>query len=371
MQTPPLPTAPMRIGRRIFRSRLFETIVSPNGVDGYGAMLDRTFAVREIRAEVVNVRRQTPRSVTLTLAPNANWPGFAAGQHVGLTVEVDGVQTTRFYSPASDATDGQTLELTISLHDGGAASSYLIEHAEVGMIVGLEPPQGEFTLPSTLDRPLLLIGGGSGITPVMSLLRTLTTTGHKLPITFIHFARGEGDALYRAELKQLARRHKNLEVVHVYTREKVTGAEHGHLTLAMLKRVAPRFAKSAIYVCGPPALVDGASKLLARNAKSAPLVTESFKLPEPKIAASDATGALTFARSEVTVANDGAPLLDQAEAAGLKPRCGCRMGICHTCIAHVEEGVVRDVRSGELRTVKDEYIQTCVHAPVGEFEIEL
>lgn len=361
----------MRLGRRIFRSRLFETIVSPNGVDGYGEMLDRTFSVREIRAEVVGVRRQTPRSVTLTLAPNANWPGFEAGQHLGVTVEIDGVQTTRFYSPASNAADGRELEITISLHDGGAVSTHLIEHAKTGMILRLEPPQGEFTVGQADNAPLLLIGGGSGITPVMSILRTLVAAGTDRPVTFIHFARGAADALYEDELAQLGKASKQITVVRSYTREKVDGAERGHLTAALLKRVMPDFKSAHAYVCGPPALVESAEKLFKSHASAGRLTTESFKLPEPKIAASDATGCVCFAKSDVTVDNDGAPLLIQAEAAGLTPRCGCRMGICHTCIAYVEDGVVRDVRTGELRTLKDEYVQTCVYAPVGEFEINL
>ena len=94
-------------------------------------------------------------------------------------------------------------------------------------------------------------------------------------------------------------------------------------------------------------------------------------LPEPVIVGTDATGSVSFAKSGCSCQNDGSVLLDQAEAAGLSPRSGCRMGICHTCIAYVEEGVVRDVRSGELKTVKDEYIQICVHAPVGDLEIAL
>lgn len=371
MISPPSPTLPLRLGRRVFRSRLFETIVSPNGIDGYGELIDPTFSVRDVRAEVVAVRRQTERSATLTLIPNGNWQGFSAGQHVGTIVEVDGVLTTRFYSPASDAADTAKLELTVSLHEGGAVSPQLIEYTRPGMIIGLTPPEGDFTLPDRRPDSLLLIGGGSGITPVISILRTLLGEGYKRPITFVHYARSPDLALYSAELEELARRHANLKAVTVFTREKVAGAEYGHLTAAQLKRICPDHAGRESYVCGPPALIDAAEKIWRRAKAADRLRTETFKLAEPVVAAEDATGTLSFASSLVEVANDGRPLLDQAESAGLTPRCGCRMGICHTCIAHVEDGVVRDVRNGELRTLKDEYIQTCVHAPVGEFEIDL
>lgn len=376
MTPSPISAVPLRLGRRIFGSRLLETIVSPNGFDGYGELLDPTFSMRDVRAEVVAVRRQTPRSVTLTLVPNSNWQGFTAGQHTGLIVEVDGVLTTRFYSPASAATDQGQIELTISRHDGGLLSEHLIEHAKPGMIVGLTPAEGEFTLPAKAPvaettQGLLLIAGGSGITPVMSILRTLLAEGHSGSITVIRIARTPADALYEAELATITAEHENVEVITAYTRKKVAGALQGHLTKTKLTRACKDFATRMTFVCGPPELTAAAEKIWAGQGVQMKLHTETFKLPEISVAAEDATGTLVFASSGVETANDGRPLLEQAEAAGLSPRCGCRMGICHTCIAHVEEGVVRDLRSGELRTLKDEYVQTCVHAPVGELSIDL
>lgn len=371
MTPSPISAVPLRLGRRIFGSKLLETIVSPNGFDGYGELLDPTFSMRDVRAEIVAVRRQTPRSVTLTLVANSNWQGFAAGQHSGLIVEVDGVLTTRFYSPASDAGVAESLELTISEHEGGLVSGHLIAHARPGMIVGLTPAEGEFTLPAERPQGLLLIAGGSGITPLMSILRTLLAEGHSGPITLIRIARTPADALYKAELATIAAEHENVEVITAYTRKKVAGALQGHLTKSKLTRACKDFAERAAYVCGPPELTAAAEKIWAGQDALEQLRTETFKLPEISVAAEDATGTLAFNTSGVEVDNDGRPLLEQAEAAGLSPRCGCRMGICHTCIAHVEEGVVRDVRSGELRTLKDEYVQTCVHAPVGEMSIDL
>lgn len=370
---PPLPTLnlPLRAGRRLFGSKLLETIVSPNGVDGYGELIDPTFSLRDVRAEVTSVRRQTERSVTLTLTPNGNWQGFAAGQHVGLIFEVDGVLETRFYSPASVADETGSFELTVSLHEGGRVSPQLIERAKKGMVLGVTPAEGDFTLAENPPDRLLLIGGGSGITPVMSILRTLVARGHDCEITFIHFARSQADALYREELAAIEAAHPNIKVVHGFTREKVGGALSGHLTEAALKRVCKDFPKVETYVCGPPRLADAVAEICERRGVLEHLHSESFVLPEITIAPEDATGVLKFTRSGVEVDNDGSPLLEQAEAAGLTPRCGCRMGICHTCIAHVEEGVVRDLRSGELRTLNDEQVQTCVYAPVGEFEIDL
>jgi ferredoxin-NADP reductase len=366
-----IPPSPITLGRRLLSSRLLETIVSPNGIDGYGEMIDPTFSLRDVRGEIIKVNRQTPRSVTLTIKPNSNWKGFEAGQHVGTIVEVDGVLTTRFYSPSSNSADNSRLELTVSLHEGGTVSTKLIDDAHAGMIIGLTPAEGEFTLPKKRPGDLLLIAGGSGITPLMSILRTLTAEGHKGNVTLLRIARTQDDALYERELKELASRHKNIKVVTAYTREKVPGSIHGHLTQAKLAGVCKDLSKTDAYVCGPPGLTEAAEALWEKQGAGDRLKVESFTLPEITISEEDATGTLTFSASGVEIDNDGRTLLDQAEDAGLSPRCGCRMGICRTCVAHVEEGVVRDVRTGELHTIKDEDIQTCVNAPVGEFSIEI
>lgn len=362
-------SGPTRIGRKLLSIETLETIVSPNGVDRYGELLDPVWSMRDVRAKIELARRTTPRSVTLTLRPNGNWQGFAAGQHVGLTVEIDGVLQTRFYSPASSAhrKDG-LVELTVTAHPGGKVSQHLLENARIGDVVGLSPAEGEFVLPDARPRKLLLIGGGSGITPVMSMLRTLYDEDYDGEITFVHYARTAKDAIYAAELNTFP----GVRVKQVLTRVKGSANSlTGHLTRKQLAQIDPGYADADAFVCGPNSLIEAAEKIWAKDGISDRLRTESFVLPAPVIVADDATGSVNFSKSGVEFANDGSTLLDQAEAAGLSPRCGCRMGICHTCIAHVDEGAVRDVRTGEARTVNDEYVQICVNAPIGDIAIEL
>jgi len=368
-----IPATPLRLGKRLLSSQLVETIIAPNGVDRYVELLDPLWSVRDVRASIVAVDRQTPRSATLTLRLNDNWPGFEAGQHVGLTVEIDGVLTTRFYSPASSAArQGDTIELTVTAHPGGRVSEHLFANARPGTVVGISPPEGEFVLPAKRPGNLLLISGGSGITPVMSMLRTLCEEGHEGAVTFVHYARGPEDAIYEADLEALAARHPNVKIVHAYTRAAAPkGSLKGRITKAQLKRICPDYANAQTYVCGPNALIAAAERIWESEGIIDLLHSESFVLPEPAVVAEDATGQINFIKSGIAVDNDGTPLLAQAEAAGLTPRCGCRMGICHTCIAHIDEGAVRDVRTGEVRTVNDEFVQICVNAPVGDVEIEL
>src|SRR4029079_9569347 len=156
--------------RRARRSPLLELLTGPHGVDRYTELVDPTWTAGEARARVVARRRQTPRSVTLTLEPNRAFTGFRAGQHINLTVEIDGRRRTRPYSPATPE-DASPLELPVGRHDGGLVSTYLCEHARPGMVVGLDSVGGDFTLPAVRPRRILFVSGGSGITPVMSMLR--------------------------------------------------------------------------------------------------------------------------------------------------------------------------------------------------------
>ena len=119
--------------RRVLRSPLVDLLTGPHGVDRYTELVEPTWTAGDARAKVIAVRRQTPRSVTLTLEPNRAFTGFRAGQHINLTVEIDGRRRTRPYSPAS-AEGARHVELTIGLHDGGLVSTYLFRHARPGMI---------------------------------------------------------------------------------------------------------------------------------------------------------------------------------------------------------------------------------------------
>src|SRR5699024_9709875 len=114
-------------------------LTGPHGVDRYTELVAPTWTPGEARAKVVDVRRTTPRSVTLTLAPNnvfVTGDAVKAGQHVNLTIDIDGRRHTRCYSPAN-AEGARHLELTIGCHDGGLVSTYLYEQARPGMVVGL------------------------------------------------------------------------------------------------------------------------------------------------------------------------------------------------------------------------------------------
>jgi stearoyl-CoA 9-desaturase NADPH oxidoreductase len=367
-----LTPAPLRPpARRLLRSGLLEALATPHGVDRYLELLRGGRAPHDPRAEIVAVRRQSVGSVTLALRPNDRWRGFRAGQFVRLTVEIAGVRETRCYSPAcGERVDGE-IELTVKAHPAGKVSRYLNEHARPGMLVGCSEPEGEFVLPRQRPERLLLISGGSGITPMMSLLRTLRDEGHPSRVTFLHYARTKRHIPYRDELERIASSASNARLVLVCTRE--AGALKGHLSRRQLRQVAPDYARAHTYVCGPPSLIAAVRALWAEDGIEQPLWIESF-LPPAFAAGGDGIpahpdGSVYFARSGKRATNDGRCLLEQAEQAGLRPPFGCRMGICRMCTACKTAGSVRNALSGEISSGANEDIQICVSVPIGDVEL--
>jgi stearoyl-CoA 9-desaturase NADPH oxidoreductase len=362
--------SPRRLGRRLLRSPLLEALAYPHGVDRYVELVRPLLLRADVRAEVTGVRRQTAKSTTLTLAPNHNWRGIRAGQFVGVSVEIDGVRETRPYSPAGSAHEhGGEIELTVSTHPEGRVSRHLRDHARPGLIVGLTQAQGEFVLPEAPPERVLLISGGSGITPVMAMLRTLCDQGYPGEIGFLNYARSAELALYGAELDELTARHHNLRVARGFTRGR-DSTLNGRFCRDHLQRVSTDHADAATFVCGPPALIDAVRAQWAGDGLSEPAV-ETFTPPLPRFAGARAEGTVSFLASGREAVNSGLPLLEQAEDAGLLPAHGCRMGICNTCSCRKSSGAVQNVFSGDISTASDELIRICVSIPLGDVALDL
>jgi len=176
--------------RRLLKSPLVDLLVGPHGIDRYLELIRPDLTVRDARARVVAVHHQTKRSVTLTLRPNAAWTGFQAGQFARIGVDIDGVRRTRTYSPSCSQhrADG-LLELTVTTHPEGLVSRHLRHGLRPGQVLHLAEAQGDFVLPARRPERLVLISGGSGVTPVISMLRTLCDEGHQGDVAFVHYAR--------------------------------------------------------------------------------------------------------------------------------------------------------------------------------------
>jgi ferredoxin-NADP reductase len=368
----PTPLTPLRSpARRLLRSGLLEALATPHGVDRYLELVHPTRSLRDPLAELIAVRRQTVDSVTMTLRPSDGWHGFRAGQFIRLTIEIAGVLETRCYSLAcGEQAEGQ-VEITVKVHPAGKVSRYLNEHAHPGMVVGMSGADGDFVLPRERPERLLLISSGSGITPVMSILRTLCAEGHGGTVTFLHYAPTGEDVAYRRELAAIAARHPNVRIVLVHTREATAGRLAGHISREHLRRVGADHRRAHTYVCGAPGLIAWVRATWAEDGIEQLLHVESFLPPSFTVGGAGTEGSVDFARSGERVPSDGGPLLEQAERAGLCPQFGCRMGICRICTCRKTAGSVRNVLSGEISGAEEEDIQICVSVPVGDVELAL
>ncbi|WP_235737779.1 flavin reductase family protein [Nocardioides alcanivorans] len=365
----------MSIAQTLIRSRVVEALASPHGVDRYLELVNPMWAAREVRARVVEVRREVevpghPPVATLTLQPTSTWRGHRAGQHVQVGVDLPGARrATRVFSLSSaESGAGDRFTITVRANPDGQVSKHLVS-AEPGLVVHLSQAQGGFVLPDRLPDHLLLISGGSGITPVMSMLRTLQRRTHRGRVTFLHYAQSPAHQIFADELAEIARAGYGIDL-HLLHPELGDPA----LSPAWLGRVVPGYRDVPTWVCGPQPLVDAVRAAYVDpadpdGAPSPQLNVEWFK--PPRASAGDVGGEVSFTRSGKAAVNTGANLLEQAEALGLRPEFGCRMGICFSCTAIKTEGTVRNVLTGETSSLPDEQIRICVSAPDGDCSVVL
>lgn len=358
---------------RLLQSRVADVLSYPHGVDRYLEVFNPLWSAKEVRARVDAVQHLTADSVTLTLTPNSNWQGFVPGQYVQLTVSINGKLHTRCYSPANSLyrKDG-SIELTAKAHADGFVSRYLRDAVRVGDVVTLSQSGGEFALPEQRPERVLLISGGSGITPVMSMLRTLCDEGYQGEITFLHYANRAQDMIYASEVNEIATRFDNVTVLRAFADESEGGELSGLFSSEHLFKSVPDFAQATAFLCGPPPMMAAVEKVWDEQGISDRLHKEQFTLATAVVDdGGSAEGEVRFVRSETLVTNDGKTLLEQAEAAGLNPESGCRMGICYSCTCKKTAGKIRDLRTGEISSGDEEDIQLCVSVPVGTVTLDI
>lgn len=361
----PRPTTSGGALTRRLPMRLLQGLTWPHGVDGYRDAFRPGAGAGAIAATVEAVIPRTARANSLVLLPEQPM-AFTAGQHVLVTTEIAGARRTRCYSLSDTPhrADGR-LEITVAHLPEGLVSSHLTGRGDgpdairVGDTVGLSAPQGiDFTLPRVRPDHLVLIGGGSGITPLRAMWRTMAAEGLRDRVTVRYYARTASDAIFADELAALP------GATVVLTREGGERFTPAHLADIDLTR-------AQVFACGPGGLVDAVRAHAEAVGVADRLATESFAPPVAPSDPATAEGILTFARAGATAVNTGGTLLDQAEAAGLTPQAGCRMGICHSCITTKHAGVVKDIRTGACDDGGEGEIQLCITQAVGDVQLDL
>lgn len=322
-------------------------------------------------ARVKAIYNETADTKTFVLAPAGRWKGFAAGQHVNIGIDVDGVRRNRTFSLSSSPiqwrADG-TVTLTIKRLPGGLVTNWMHDHLEPGAVIGLGEAFGDFQIPDP-QEPALYIAGGSGITPVLSQLETMAASDYRAPVTLLYFVRTQADVIAAEKLHALASRWPAFTL-------KVFATSDTHppqfLSEQHLDEV-PGIAARRCYLCGPKGLMDLANDLLYQRGIGEDRIHSTFfSAPSANLDTESLGGAVHFQRSNLDVSSEGdAVLLDIAEAAKLSPRYGCRMGICHQCSCRKTSGTVINRLTGKTSGPGEETIQLCVSVPSGPVSVEL
>lgn len=365
----------MGIVRSALGSKAVAALTTPHTIDHYLERIHPMITVELVRARVVDVIRETDVATTVVLKPNGAWQGFRPGQHVEFGIEVDGTRKVRVFSVSSSDAQRKTFSVSVKAHPDGYVSRFLNRELRPGTVVLLSPAQGEFTLPDAVPDHIALVSGGSGITPVMSMARSLRDAGHTGRITFLHYAKSRTDEMFTDELDTLAASLPDASVVRVYTREPAPDAVlEGRFTVDHLKHLGVDPSDVPTWVCGPAGLIAAVRDAYTELESADNLHLEYFKVPSIDTSlfdSADISGTLSFDTSGTEADNSGATILEQAEAAGLKPEFGCRMGVCNTCAVKKLHGAVRHAISGEVNANTDETIKICVTVPVGDVSVEL
>ncbi len=347
--------------------RAASVLTTPLAPEDFLNLINPLASTRQLRGIVTKVVPETSDSATIHFRPGKGWNAHNAGQWARIGVEIDGVRQWRSYSLSAAAGDDPAITVTAL----GFVSTALVRDTKPGDVLFLDTPQGDFVLPQH-PRPLLMLTAGSGLTPVMSMIRTLVPRRPDADVVLVHSARTRADALFHDELLELADQFPGLTVKHWYTRE--DGGRRMDLTdFADLESLCPDWRSRAAYACGPTDFLDAATALWETSAvdSDATLTIERFA-PVLLPGVGGQGGLVTFEKSDKEIEVDGdVPLLEAGEQCGLVMPSGCRMGICRSCLTPLVSGRVRDLRTGDVHGDEGELIQTCINAAAGPVHLDI
>ena len=342
-----------------------KAFTTPLHPDDYLKLINPLWSARELRGRVERVEQVTDRSATLVIKPGWGWSfDFQPGQYIGIGVEIDGRFHWRSYSLSSAPVRSEgTVAITVKAMPEGFLSEHLVNGLAPGTIVRLESPQGDFVLPDPPPAKMLFVVGGSGITPVMSMLRTLDRRGSVPDVFLAYSAVDEDDMMFLDELRELAAKHDRFTF-----HERFTDRD-GVLTPDRLGDVCHDWAERETWACGPQPMLDALVEHFERLGREDDLHVERFSLGATETDAEG--GTITFGDTGKSVEVDGATtLLEAGEQAGVNMLFGCRMGICHTCDVPLLSGRVKDLRSGDEHT-EGEYVQTCISVAATDCTLKI
>lgn len=351
--------------------RLIRPLVKPDVFDFWATRVHRTWTWERPLARLVSREAASADAVTLLFKPNRHWAGHRAGQHVNVGVEIGGVRVTRSYSLTAPPRADGLLPITVKAIEGGKVSRHLCHDARIGDVVELGQAFGDMMLPAMPRGAYLLLAAGSGITPMIALVRELASQGMPADAMLLYWVRTREEACFLPELRALAAAQPRFRFRLLLTREAAAAADEaeGRIGGALLAAHAGDVTTSAVLACGPGGFVGAARGLLATQ--SASFQAEAFT-PPPVTVVDEGEVDIRLRRSGRTLrVARGESLLVALEQHGLKPPSGCRMGICNTCACGKSAGSVRHLPSGDLSHEPTQALKLCIHSAATDLELDL
>ena len=333
--------------------------------DDYLHLINPLWSARELRGRVEDVVKETADSATVVIRTGWGFPeSYRPGQYVGIGLDVDGRWHWRSYSLTSfGSNDDKTISITVKANPDGFLSTHLVDGVAPGTIIRLAAPKGDFHLPEPVPDAVLFLTAGSGITPVIAMLRAMKHHDQTPDIIHVHAAPSRDSVIFLDELEQL-----DVETPS-YTLDLRLSSEDGRFDVTQLDAAVPDWRERSCWACGPIEFLDDIEGVYRESELSDQLHIERFAIARTDVGGEG--GTVTFAKSGKSAEIDGATtLLEAGEELGIQMPFGCRMGICQTCVVPLAAGYVRDLRNGDERREGDR-IQTCVSTVSGECTLDL
>ncbi|MEQ9079023.1 MAG: ferredoxin--NADP reductase [Sandaracinaceae bacterium] len=336
---------------------------------------------------VGSIERETAEAVTVRLRETDGAPlRFEAGQFLTLELDVEGARLRRAYSLSSSPLDGPSATITVKRIDGGRASSHIVERLQPGARLRARGPSGAFLAPRS-DAHLVMIAGGSGITPIASIAETVLRARPATRVSLLYGNRGVDDVIFGSRLRALMGAHpERLRVTHVLERPPAehrgpVGRVDASAVHAFLEALPEQDLERVYYVCGPSAMMDGVlGALAARGVPDEAIRVERFQSPQdPVDALADLPSDTVMAQIEVggrahlVPVAPGQTVLEAGLGAGAPMPFSCAMGGCAACKGKLVSGRVKMEEPSCLtaREREDGWVLTCCSRPLEGVRVEL
>ena len=342
---------------------LAETVIDQHAANFWLQKFNSLWSFNQALGKIVQKENSAQNMVSLTLQVNRHFELGQAGQHHPIFVGVDGIRYERSYSLTQ--LDSQHFLLTVKKVDQGKVSAWLVEQSKVGDILEFGQPYGDMLLPEQAQT-MLLLAAGSGITPMLSLLKALSKTDRmtQAPIQLLYWVKEYADVAFKSRFEQLAEQYPNFSFQVFYTQEVDAGERLNSAHAALLENIE----NSVVYACGPSGFVAQAEQLFA-HAKS--FKSEAFSMTPVESSETGFVNVTLLKSKKVLAIPKGQSILVSLEQQNVKPTHGCRMGICNKCVCNKVEGSTKNLVNGGQNSEPGNLLKICVNSAQSDLVIDL